>query len=269
MKGGSQVTPELAEDDLQARMLVEHAVADEAAHLRLERLRLMHIVLGVGAGPADRGHRLPVGAAQMDRHRQPVPLGRRIDRPVEAPPERHVAHHQEQHLDEAAVGCQAHDLVHGELGVLRRQYDRGAKARLGVEPLLGDPVVDRPRRRRRQMLVHDLLDAVEAVEDGMALAPAAEELLGHRPRALGGPPVGAAPVRPRGQGRQRRIAPALEPLDAPDLDHLLPIVVEIGHQRPDARDLRVDVAVDRPGQAHGLVPGRYGRSLRHAFPLTP
>ena len=56
---------------------------------------------------------MAIAAAGMDPERQAVTLGGLVDRPVVAAPERHVAHRQQQHLDEARVGRAALDLLDG------------------------------------------------------------------------------------------------------------------------------------------------------------
>ena len=60
---------------------------------------------------------MAVGAAGMNADRQAEPLGGGIDRPVEAPPEQHVAHRGQQHLHEAPVGGDPLDLGDGEVGL--------------------------------------------------------------------------------------------------------------------------------------------------------
>jgi hypothetical protein len=77
----------------------------------------------------------------MDSDGQAMPLRRLIDRPVQPPPERLVEAGQ-QHLHETPVRRAAIDLDRSHLGVLDRHDDRGAQARVTVEPFLGHPIVD-------------------------------------------------------------------------------------------------------------------------------
>ena len=105
----------------------------------------------------------------------------------------------------------------------------------------------------------DRLDAIEAVENGTALAPLIEELAAHRLHALGGTTVRPAPVRAGTHRRHGRICAALEALDAAHVDHLLPVRIEIGDEGGDTRHDGMDVAVDgacrEDGFGHGgLIP---------------
>ena len=165
------------EHDLQAGMLGEHALADQARHLRLEALRLRRVILDVIGRPAERRHRVAVGRTGMDADRQSVALGRGIDRPEVPPSKRHLLHRQDQHLDEAPVLGAALDLVHRVFGVLHRHDDGGAQPRIAVEPFPGDPVVERAREGRRHVLREQELDAIEAIADRQARLPAVEHLL--------------------------------------------------------------------------------------------
>ena len=117
----------------------------------------------------------------MNADRQIVARGGGVDRPVGPAAERHLAHGEHQHLDEAAVGGAALDLLDRELRVLQRHHDRGAKRRLGVEPFPGDPVVDGAGEGFRHVIVEHQLDAVEAVADREADAEVVEQVRAHRP----------------------------------------------------------------------------------------
>jgi hypothetical protein len=127
---------------------------------------------------------MAVGAAGMNADRQAVPFRRCEDRPEVPAPERGLAHRQHQHLDKTRVRGAAFDLLHGEFDVLQRHHDGGAQARIAVEPLLGDPVVDRAGEGARHVLVEDELHSVEAIADGEVCAPAVEHLRPRRHRSL-------------------------------------------------------------------------------------
>ena len=191
--------------DLQLGVFGEHAFGDQARHLPLKALRLAGVVLDIAGRPAERRHRIAVVRARMDADRQAVPLGRREDRPVMPPPERHLLHRQHHDLHEALVLGAALDLVDRVFDVLHRHDDRGAQARIAVEPFLGDPVVQRAMEGARHVLVVDELHAVEAVQDREARAPFVEHLRGKLLDARRRVAVLAAKVRPRGDRRVRRI----------------------------------------------------------------
>ena len=186
-----------------------------------------------------------VARAGMNAERQAVALGRCIDRPILAAAERHLAHAQHQHLHEALVGGAALDLGDGEFGVLHRHHDRGAQPRIAVEPFLGDPVVDRLGERRRHVLAVQKLHAIEAMADGDVDVPAVERVRAQRVERIGRRAALAAPIRPRGERRVRRIADQLQRIHAA-VDHAVaPIFVEMRQQRLHARHIDVHVAIDR------------------------
>ena len=72
---GSQLTPDSISTTFRRGKLHEHAVAEQAGELRLHALGLIDIVLDVVAGPADRGDRAAIGAAEMEPDRQVQALG--------------------------------------------------------------------------------------------------------------------------------------------------------------------------------------------------
>ena len=151
--------------------------------LRLEGAGLGHVVLHPVGRPAGVGGRVAVGAAGVDAHRQPVLLAGGEQRPVGAAAERRLAHGQEQHLHEAPVGRQPLDLAQRELHVVRRQQDRGAQPRLGVQQLLGHPVVDGRAQGRRHVVVEQRHRAVQRVADGIAEPEAVEHVRADRLQA--------------------------------------------------------------------------------------
>ena len=95
---------------LERGELLEHALGEEAQQLRFERRRLRDVILHPVRRPARRGRRMAIGAAGVNADREPVLFGRRIDRPIGAAAEQHLAHGKQQHLHEAAVGREPLDL---------------------------------------------------------------------------------------------------------------------------------------------------------------
>ncbi len=229
---------------LELGELGEGALADEAAELRLERLRVGDIVLDVVARPAERGHRLPVAGARMDADRQVMLLRRGEQRPPVPAPERRLLHGDELDLHEALVGRAALDLVDRVFDVLGRHHDRGAQPRIAIEPFLGDVVVDRARDRDAHVLAVGQMRAVETVEDRRAGAEPVEHLRGQRRHVVRGAAVRPLPVLPHRDRRARRIGIGLEAGNAALGDRVAPVVVEVRQQRLQARHGRMHVAVD-------------------------
>ena len=128
----------------------------------------------------------------MNADGQPVALGGGIDRPVLPPPQRQLARHQQQHLDEPPVGGAALDLRHRQFGILLRHHDRGAQPGVAVQPLARDPVVHRACHGGAKVLAERRLHAIEAVADGDAGAERVQRL-GAEPFGCGG---SACPSRP-------------------------------------------------------------------------
>ena len=190
----------------------------------------------------------------MDADRQVMPLRRRVDRPVEALAERHVAHRRHEHLHEAPVGRAALDLVDRHFGILQRHHDRRAQPRLAIEPLPRDPIVERLREGRRHVLAEQQVHAVEAIADGDAGAEARERLAAERFEVGSGPAAAAAPIRPRAERRMLRIGDRIELVHAALHDGLAPVTAEIRQQRIHPRYRRMDIAVDAAAlQAHGTL----------------
>jgi hypothetical protein len=94
-------------------------------------------------------------------------------------------------------------------------------------------------------LVMDLLHPVKTVQDRSPEPPPVQEIPPDRLDRLRPLDRPMPPVRPHARRQQRRISPALEPLDPPELDHVPPVIVEIGEERTDARNARMNVAIDR------------------------
>ncbi len=242
----SQETPELDQHDAKRRELVEHALGDQADELGLKPRRLADIILHIVRGPADGGGRMVLRAAGVHPDRQSVPLGRRVDRPVQPPAERRVAAHQHQHLHEAPIGGAALDLLDRELGVAGVDKDRGSQARVAVEPFARHPFVHRAGKSGAHVLAEHRERAVQAVADRVARAECVERLGLHGFQLRGGVPLLRPPIGAGVAGIVRRIGGEVEAVDAP-ADHLLaPVLVEIGQQIGHPGRRRMDVAVDRP-----------------------
>jgi hypothetical protein len=161
--------------------------------------------------------------------------------------ERPVAHYQKQHLHEPPIGGAALDLGGGELGVLRRDKDRGTQPRLAIEPFAHHPVVHRPAYRRRHVGVEQGERAVQHVSDGVASAEGVERLRPHRVEVRRRQAFGRAPIRPRRLRQVRRIAHQRERrlVDVSFGEMLAPKIVEIRLQRCHAGHGRMQVAIDR------------------------
>ena len=157
-----------AQHQPQRWKLLEHALGEEAQELRFERRRLRDVVLHPVGRPARRHRRVPVGAAGVDADGEPVLFGRRVDRPVWPASEQHVAHGEQQHLDETPIRRHSLDLGDRALRIVHRHQDGGAEPRLAVEQLLRDPVVDGGAQRHRHVLVEQRDGAVQHVADGEA-----------------------------------------------------------------------------------------------------
>jgi hypothetical protein len=111
--------------------------------LVLESGGLQNLVLEVIRRPTRTGWRMAEGRAGVNADGQAVLFRGAIDRPETAMAERPVAHHQQQHLHEALIRSTALDLGDGEFHVLRRHQDRSAQPRFAIEPLMGDPAINR------------------------------------------------------------------------------------------------------------------------------
>ena len=166
----------LDQHHLEPGVLGEYAFADEARDLGLEALRLGAVVLDVDSSASratspDGDRRSRRECRSADRGAPPPRKSARnaavptASRPSPAPaPGR------------SAGRRRALDLLDGELDILQRHHDRGAQARVMIEPLPRNPVVDGAGEGARHVLVEDELDAIEAVADGKGGAPAVEHL---------------------------------------------------------------------------------------------
>ncbi len=234
----------------QRREPGEHALGDQAGELRLEAGRLVDVVLGEVARPADRRDRMAIGAAGVDADRQPVALGGGIDRPVLAASERQLAADQQQHLHEAAVGGDPFDLGRGQIGIQHRHDDGGAQPVVAVQPFARDPVVDGAAEDRGDVVAERHLRAVEAVQDA---EPGAE-----RGKCLGGQPVGrggalalrVTPVGARAERIDAWVGDRDQLVETAPNDRFAPVVVQERQQGLQPRNGGVQVTVDRAGLGH-------------------
>ena len=220
--------------------------------MRFERRRLRDVVLDPVRRPARRHRRVPIGAAGVDADGESVLLRGGVDRPVGAAAEQHVAHGEQQHLDEAAILRHALDLRDRELRIVHRHQDRRAQPRLAVEQFLRDPVVDGGAQRHRHVLVEQRDRAMQHVADGEPAAERIERLAADHVEGAAGQPRRLPPVRPRAERRIRRIARQVEGVfrDMAIDDLIAPVVVEIGQQGRRAGRRRMKIAVDRAFDRH-------------------
>ena len=188
----------------------------------------------------------------------PRRFGRGVDRPVVTLAQRHVVHHQQQDLDKALVGRDAVDLFHRQFGVLHRHDDRGAQARLLVEPLARDPVVQGVGETGAHVLAEQQLRAVEAVADRQAGAEWGERLRSQRIEVRAGLAVEQAPVGARCQRRVGRICDRFQLVYAALHDDVAPVVGKVRQQRFQIGDRGMNVAVDAAWFDEGHVRVRLG-----------
>ncbi len=212
----------------QGRMPREHALDDQAGQLGLERLRLRDIVLDVIGAPADRCRRVVIGGTGMNADRQAEPFGRGIDRPIEALAERHVAHDQHQHLDEARVLGAALDFRDRFLHALGRYHDRAAQPRVAVEPFLGQPIVQCAAERILHVLGEHHLHAEQRIADAIADLERIERLPLEVSQVRARLTLCRPPVRPRGDRRVGRIGLRHQIGHAARGHLVAPVIVQIG-----------------------------------------
>ena len=164
--------------------------------------------------------------------------------------ERAVAHHQEQHLDEARIGRAALDLGDGQLDVLGRHQDRRAQPRLTIEPFAGDPTVHRLAQSRRHVGVVERHRAVQHIGDGEAGAESIERIAAQDSEVGSRHALFRSPVRPRRLRQILRVACEHERrvVDIALGQMLAPEIVEIRHQRRDVGHGGMQVAIDCAGK---------------------
>jgi hypothetical protein len=106
---------------------------------------------------------MAVGRAGVDAERQAMMFGGGIDRPQVPAAERRFLHREHQDLHEAMILGAALDLVDRVFRVLHRDHDRGPQARIAIEPLPRDPVVERAREGSGHVLAEEQTHAIEAI----------------------------------------------------------------------------------------------------------
>ena len=244
--------PALEQGDADGGEEVEDALADDAGELRLEDLGHPGVLLEVVGRPAGGEGRVAGRAAEVDAGHQPLPGDRLPHRPEEPAAVGVLRARGQEHLHEAGVVADAVDLPRGQLGELDRHDDRGAQARLGVEPLGHLPVVDRAGEGDRRLRVVQAVDRVEAGEDRQLDPERVEGLLAQQGEARPGRAVGRDAAGPRGHRRVGRVVAGARALEGRLPDVLHPVGRQVGEERLDARDRVVDVAVDQ--RARTRVP---------------
>jgi hypothetical protein len=155
---------------------------------------------------------------------------------------------REEDLDDAGMLAHPVDLTGGNDRLLARHDDRGAQARLALEPLGGEPVVDRPGDRQVAVRVVDALDGVGAVEDRGRRAPGVERLLAQPIEARPGRSAAGRRGVGTGRGRRPRVGRVVRALEPRLADVLAPEIGQPWEERLDRWDDRVDVAVDDVAQ---------------------
>ena len=206
---------------------------------------------------------MPIGQTQ--------PLGRGVDRPVGALAERHVAHDQHQHLDEALVGGAALDLGDGFFDALRGDHDRAAQPRVLVQPFLDQPVVQRAAERILHVLGEHHLHAVERVADAVSCAKPVERLLLHIGETFARLALPRPPVRARGDRRIGRIGLRDQIGHAARRHLVAPVVVHVGQQAGQMRHGGMQIAIHATGDRRrhdvsSFLLGRVSRDcLRHSI----
>ena len=133
----------------------------------------------------------------MDADGQVHLAGRGEDGAEFAAPVGGVGTHQQQYLNEARIFGLAADLRGGGRRIVDVDDDRAAPARVGVQPGIGGPVVDRRGQGIGEVDVGHRRQEVEGVEYGVVHSPGIEQLAAAEfrvaPRFL--PPGGQASRR--------------------------------------------------------------------------
>ena len=238
---------------LQPGKFDEHPFRDQAVQHAREAGGPGDVILQVIGRPAQIGRRMPVRTAGVNADRQIELLRHAIHRPVHPPSQRDFLHFPDQHLDEAGIGGAALDLLRREVRAVHRHHDRGAQAGVAIQPLLHHPIVDRPAKRRRQILAENRLGAVQHVADGVFRAKPVQGLSAHRVEIGAGVSLGGLPVGPRVDRRVHGegggvVVVALQPAHA---EMGTPVIVQIRQQGSGGGQGGMDVAIDRPGRGYG------------------
>ena len=239
----------LDEHHLELREALEHALDDEARDHGLARGGMPGALLHVVGRPAGAGVGMAAGAEHVQRHGQPVPLGRLVDRPVAAVARGLRAARQHEDLRVGRIGRAALDLLYRGGGVLVGHHQPRAQARLASREDLALPVVGGGGERRRQVQVHlALAGDAERPQDAEGDAVGVEILAPDQVQVGAGT---AAVVRPgvAAAGERRRLGIGLEAhavaaARAVGRQHLPPARRQVGLEVGERAQRRVHVAVD-------------------------
>jgi hypothetical protein len=118
-------------------------------------------------------------AAGVNADWQSQPLRGYIYWPVGAFTERHVAHDQHQHLNEALIRSASLDFRDRFLHALHRYHDRTAQPAIPVQPFFCQPIVQCTAERIRHVLGENHLDPEQRIADGVVDAERVERLRLH------------------------------------------------------------------------------------------
>src|SRR5215217_2684630 len=127
-------------------MTLEHALQHDARKRGLLALRVADHLLDVIAWPAGSGDRVAAEAEGMHADREAGLLGRLVDRPVAALPERLDVAAQQQNLDEVLVAGAPADFSGGRWTILVCDHDRALEPAILAGPFRDLPIVDRARQ---------------------------------------------------------------------------------------------------------------------------
>ena len=262
----------LDQHEAQAREAREHALAEQAPDLRLERAGHRGGILDVERREACRRDGMAAPAAVVHADRQSVPLAGLVDRPVAAPPDRLDRAREHQHLHEAAVAREPIDLGRRGGPVLVGDDDGGTQAGIPVEPLGGQPVVRRTCQHAGQLEVQHLADAEQRVEDRRLHIPRVEQLLLREGEVGRGRSATWRPcVDTRGARGGTRVLRADVGAIAEVLAHLAELGRQVGETlatiAPDGRQVRTQGVVVGQRVVDVAVDQRFAPALRTALGL--
>ncbi len=239
----------LDEQEVEAGELLEHALADEADHVRHRDLRAGHahlqVVGGVSCGRR-RGGDARTLSPEVDTDGQAALFAGGVDGVVEAVAEGHPGAGRHHDLDELRPVSQPLDLGHCQHGVLRRDVDRRPEPGIHLEPGFQGPVVERTAVGGRVVGVGVGGGAVgPAREDGdidtvaVEVFPAGDVGLGRRVVLRIVPEIVPGPS-PRHVGVPQTRHHGAEVLNVFDI-----VPRQVGEQQARLGDVVVDVTVDQ------------------------
>ena len=179
-------------------------------------------------------------------------LGRLVDRPVAAVAGERVAHHQHEHLHEAADRPRAARFpCTASSGFCDRQQDRSAQPRIAVEQFPRGPVVDRRAQAAAMSSLNSAIAPCSTLQIAILTCRTRRAPAGAAPStSLPGKPILRPPVRPAAQRRVGRIAHQRERIavDVAIEELVAPVVGQVRQQRRGRRHRRMDVAINRAGR---------------------